>query len=427
MKRLVGVTVIAVLSLIGSTLTLLMGILLAVVMVLVPIPTKDMPGSPLFFKVIFLLSSLFYALPAIWGIFTSVGLFRLRNWARISMIVFSVLLILMWGFGGLIALLMPVPPNVNHSTDTELMAVRYFMGSFSLALVGIGAWWTVFFTRRSVKEQFVPLPSIPVTGQALQEQYPAATLALSDDQQRPAQRPQSISVLAWLMFIGCFFILLSLFLHSPAVLFTKLLTGWRSMLCFACFLPVNFFIGIGLLRLKPAARIAAIGYFTFSFLNIGVFYLAPGAQDLWLANCYFSQDSSGFPVLLRFCDARSGRSFHPLHRYPGPLARTWWRPFHSCGVAPPQAPTPDRESPQAPIAESMRVGPHPRRFDGALGASYSFAPVRNRTEALNTARPPQSLEPAKVPHAVLTESPSEAWPERTEYRTHRCGRRNEAA
>ena len=95
--------------------------------------------------------------------------------------------------------------------------------------------------------------------------------------------------------------------------------------------------------------------------------------------------------------------------------------------ASPQAPTPDRESPQAPVAESMRVGPHPRRFDGALGASNSSAPVRNRTEALNTARPPQSLEPAKVPHAVLTESPSEARPERTEYRTHRCGRRNEAA
>src|SRR6516225_9125123 len=150
-------------------------------------------------------------------------------------------------------------------------------------------------------------------------------------------------------------------------------------------------------------------------------------SSLWLANCYFSQDSSGFPVLLRFCDARSGRSFHPLHRYLGALARTWRRPFHSCGVASPQAPTPDRESPQAPIAESMRVGPHPRRFDGALGASYSSAPVRNRTEALNTARPPQSLEPAKVPHAVLPESPSEARPERTEYRIHRCGRRNEAA
>ena len=29
----------------------------------------------------------------------------------------------------------------------------------------------------------------------------------------------------------------------------------------------------------------------------------------------------------------------------------------------------------------MRVGPHPRRLDGALGASNSSAPVRNRTEA----------------------------------------------
>jgi len=147
---------------------------------------------------------------------------------------------------------------------------------------------------------------------------------------------------------------------------------------------------------------------------------------LRLANCCFAHNSLGFPVLLRFCDARSGRSFHPLHRYPGSLARTWRRSFHRCGVASPQAPTPDPESLPAPIAESMRVGPHLRRFDGALGASYSSAPLRNRTEALNTARPSPSLEQAKVPHAVLTKSPSEARPERTECRTHRCGRRHEA-
>jgi len=43
------------------------------------------------------------------------------------------------------------------------------------------------------------------------------------------------------------------------------------------------------------------------------------------------------------------------------------------------------------------------------------------------ARPSPSLEAAKVPHAVLTKSPSEARPERTECRTHPCGRRHEAA
>src|SRR4029077_18965237 len=123
----------------------------------------------------------------------------------------------------------------------------------------------------------------------------------------------------------------------------------------------------------------------------------------------------------------SGRSFHPLHRDLGPLARTWRRPLHRCGVASPQAPTPDPESLSAPIAESIHDGPHPRRSDGAPSASYSSAPVRHRTEALNPARPSPSLEPAKVPHAVLTKSPSEARPERTECRTHPRGRRHEAA
>ncbi len=100
--------------------------------------------------------------------------------------------------------------------------------------------------------------------------------------------------------------------------------------------------------------------------------------------------------------------------------------FHNRFVSP-EPPTPDRESLPATIAESIRVGPHLRRLDGAFGASNSSAPFRNCTEALDTARPSQSHEAAKVPHAVLTESPSEARPERTERRTHPCGRGNEAA
>ena len=140
----------------------------------------------------------------------------------------------------------------------------------------------------------------------------------------------------------------------------------------------------------------------------------------------FPQDYLGFPVLLPFFDAQSGRSFHPLDRHPGSVARSWRRPFHRRGVASPQTPTPDRESLPATIEQSTRVGPHPRRLDDALGASNSSAPFRNCTEALDTARLSQSHEPAKVPHAVLTESPSEARPARTERRTHLCGRGNEA-
>lgn len=113
MNRSVGVTVIAVLALLGSGLALLMGILMLVVMGVAPVPTQPgFPASPAFFRVMLLAASLVYVLPAIWGILTGIGLFQLKNWARISTIVFSVLLTLMGGFSALTALLiqfLPVP------------------------------------------------------------------------------------------------------------------------------------------------------------------------------------------------------------------------------------------------------------------------------------------------------------------------------
>src|SRR5271167_2362282 len=156
---------------------------------------------------------------------------------------------------------------------------------------------------------------------------------------------------------------------------------------------------------------------------------APGGMPVIesLANCYSAFDSLGFLVLLPFFDAQPGRSFYPLDRHRGSVARPWRRPFRSRGIASPQTPTPDRESLPATSAESIRLGPYPCRLDGALGASNSSAPFRNRTEAFDTARPSQSHEQAKVSDAILTESPSEALPERTERRIHPCGRRNEPA
>src|SRR5438034_11800074 len=96
------------------------------------------------------------------------------------------------------------------------------------------------------------------------------------------------------------------------------------------------------------------------------------------------KDSSGFSVLLRFFDAQSGRSFHPFHRRPGSVARSWRGPFPRCGVASAQAPDPDLESLPETISEFTRVGPGPRWLDGALGASNSSAPFRNRSEAFDT-------------------------------------------
>src|SRR6478736_6525794 len=126
----------------------------------------------------------------------------------------------------------------------------------------------------------------------------------------------------------------------------------------------------------PAALIA-------SMLKVALAAQSPHAFDparvlaglnLCLANCYFAHDSSGFPTLLLFFDAQSGRSCYPLDRNAGPVARTWWRPFPGRGVASPETPAPDRESLPATIAQSIRGGPHPCRLAGAPGASNSSSP-----------------------------------------------------
>ena len=105
-------------------------------------------------------------------------------------------------------------------------------------------------------------------------------------------------------------------------------------------------------------------------------------------------------------------SFYPLHFYSCPVARSWWGPFPRRGVASPQAPDLDLESLPETISQSTRVGPDPRWLDGPPGASHSSSPFRDCTEALDTASVSQGLEQAKVPDALLTESPSAARPEK---------------
>src|SRR6266478_247921 len=103
MNRSVGVTLIAILALIGTVLALAMGVFAGLGMALAlgsAETPKEFQGSPIFFKAIMVMVPFFYVLPAVWGIVTSIALLRLKNWARISIIVFAALLAVMGVFGG---------------------------------------------------------------------------------------------------------------------------------------------------------------------------------------------------------------------------------------------------------------------------------------------------------------------------------------
>jgi hypothetical protein len=75
MRRSVGVTVIAVLSLIGSLLTLLLGLLMGVALAFAPSSTPTETAIPAgFLKAMMALVLLIYLGAAAWGIVTSIGL-----------------------------------------------------------------------------------------------------------------------------------------------------------------------------------------------------------------------------------------------------------------------------------------------------------------------------------------------------------------
>ena len=302
-NRSAGTTVIAVLQLIGSVLLLALAGLMAFAMIVATPPANDPRLPPMFFTVMRVVLPLFYALPAVWGIITAVGLLQLKNWARISTIVISILLIVFGAFGILTSIVFFLKPPPGNGVDPKFfLIIGAFTAVLALAQIGIGLWWMVFFNRASVKAQFLPQPfPYPTAGQAATpyaidmphsatppppslttppgiatpiDVAPLPTPPITAPQRQA--RPLSISIIAWLFLVGCFFIPFSILLHAPAIVFTAVLTGWPATIYLLLFAGVHVFVGIALLQMKPAGRLVGMGYYIFSLLNVSVFYLAPG-------------------------------------------------------------------------------------------------------------------------------------------------------
>jgi hypothetical protein len=93
-------------------------------------------------------AAFFYILPAALGIATSIGLLRTKEWARISIIVFSVLLILMAAFGVLVFAVMPTPPSPHEDFPASVQEImRILVPAFAGTLMCIGVWWLAFLVE----------------------------------------------------------------------------------------------------------------------------------------------------------------------------------------------------------------------------------------------------------------------------------------
>ena len=267
MNRSVGVTVTAVVVLLGSGLTLLAGVMMLFASSSdLPIPENQVHFLKYF--MVFLALVLFAA--AAWGIASGTGLMRLREWSRISMLVFSALLLFVCIPGLLMFLFMPFPPPGTapspELTKEMLGATRIFMVVLYGILAALGGWWIYFFNKRSTKDQFlkVRIPGL--------EGMPGAEVI------SPYARPLSITLIAWWLLISGFIGVLGLSVNPPVFFLGYFFKGTYASVLMLALALVQSLIGFGLLKLRPWGRTLAIYYFQFLIFNSLTMVLIPGTQ-----------------------------------------------------------------------------------------------------------------------------------------------------
>lgn len=252
MNKPVGVTASAVFALLGSLLMLGCVVLVGLTLLLSPGP-GPLPAET---RLVMAIGLAMFAIMAAWGTTTAIGLFRLRNWARVSMLVFAALLAVMGVTGGPMILLIPPPPTAPSNFGAVRIAMAAFYGGLGL----LGVFWLYYFGRRATREAFAGASG----GAAVVES---------------GGRPLSISIIGWWLLTTGVLMVLVAPLRMPASIFIWVATGWPAAAWYVAFGALWVYVGYGLLRLNPTARKIAIAALCFGAANTTVFFLFPGWES----------------------------------------------------------------------------------------------------------------------------------------------------
>jgi len=222
-------------------------------------PTPPVPSWMPFFS--YGVGAFFVALAA-WGIVTAIGVFRLRQWARISILVIGggmALIGLVSVLCTLVFLLIPLPsqPGLNPSqaevAHTMVKVVLGIVAAFYGLLFALGVFWLVYFNRAGVRTVF-------------------ANGAGADVQSR---RPLILSAIAILMILGAPACLLAIFIPVPGVIFGFPLRGWEKGVTYLVIVVLQAAGGIGLWQMREWGRRLMMGIMAFGAINCALYVAWP--------------------------------------------------------------------------------------------------------------------------------------------------------
>ena len=185
---------------------------------------------------------------AIFGLFTSLGVLRLKKWARISMLIWGGVTAFICGMMLIFTALVPLPEMPADSA-----ANMPYMRILMIVMYGIqfliGVWWLLLFNQKAVKEQFLGL--ISSDGQTL--------LA------PPPRCPLPLAILAGFSIFSAGFSLFLPFTSFPvnAILFGHRFHGAVGLAIFYLSAILVITGSIGMLRLKRWSYPLMLGQYFF--------------------------------------------------------------------------------------------------------------------------------------------------------------------
>lgn len=156
-KASVAVLISGILAILGSAFNILIVAFTLAALYLVPFP-PTVPTMPSYVRSIAAFGLLFFLVLSVFGIFTGVGLIRLKNWARISILVFSGFTVFFGGIALLVLMAIPFPTNPT-GPPVEPGAVKAVVLMVYGIPVLIGIWWLVLFSLKATRAQFAGAPS----------------------------------------------------------------------------------------------------------------------------------------------------------------------------------------------------------------------------------------------------------------------------
>jgi hypothetical protein len=288
-----AVTAAGIIAIVGSVLAVL-GVLMGLVGLLILPRLPQQPATPAFARTMAVAMMIFFLGIAVFGIFTGVGLLRLRNWARISALVWAGISVPVSALVMLVFAFVPMPPPPNASANF-IYFIRGFLLLFYGLPFGIGVWWLILFTRRAIAAQFAE----PIAGsEAISPGASAAPLP-------PAlpSAPLPVTVLAWFFLVSSLsmgFIFL-MPMRMPAVLFGSAIRGLAGTGVYIVWSLLFAAAGIGLLRLKRWGYSLALGLHIVGLVSATMTVLSP-AYDGVMRETMSSMNPSGPPFPTNFLE-----------------------------------------------------------------------------------------------------------------------------